>query len=591
MRLVNSTTLELKEFLDNDIPPYAILSHTWGAEEISYQDACDTKSSGRRKKGFAKIRGCCAQARMVELEWVWIDTCCIDKTSSAELSEAINSMYKWYEKADICYAYLEDVPTSLSEFSINLLLTARWFTRGWTLQELVAPRIVEFYARDWTEIGTKFSLCSLLSKRTGMDEALLLCQKPPSMYPISQCMSWASQRETTRVEDGAYCLFGLFGVNMPLLYGEGSRAFGRLQEEILRRYEDYSIFLWTSNIKNPTFLARYALSFRDEKPISLQQEPLRWSDMTTCPPSMLKHCVARQDPRFSWVTPDAASMINDARFEPPSITSRGLRITLLVTSQIPNILLLGTTLAWTFCLHKAAAQTRLICIRYAEAEGTLLRQRTRLLDCIDPKDLAAFHPQELYLPLDSNFGQDYIALQPGSGQNWRELCVTIIKPLRVDDVYTLESESDLLGRDYIRQRTSKVAMSWNRDFMYGFDFAVIRVHIMLNKKLCYVPICVGKEDGVRYVCDLQLSDKVDVSVEEFRALKKEFKSRDARLTDRAQLTLENGKSLFNSLRPLSKKMRVEVRGSGFGDEEEIGEDEMEMDSAHLEIRPPAPPSL
>jgi hypothetical protein len=161
----------------------------------------------------------------------------------------------------------------------------------------------------------------------------------------------------------------------------------------------------------------------------------------------------------------------------------------------------------------------------------------------------------------------------------------------VDDVYILESESDLLGRDYIRQRTSKVAMSWNRDFMYGFDFAVIRVHIMLNKKLCYVPICVGKEDGVRYVCDLQLSDKVDVSVEEFRALKKEFKSRDARLTDRAQLTLENGKSLFISLRPLSKKMRVEVRGSGFGDEEEIGEDEMEMDSAHLEIRPPAPPSL
>jgi len=570
MRLVNSTTLELKEFLDNDIPPYAILSHTWGAEEISYQDACDPKSSGRLKKGFAKIRGCCDQARMVELEWVWIDTCCIDKTSSAELSEAINSMYKWYQNADICYAYLEDVPTSLPEFSVNLFLKARWFTRGWTLQELVAPRIVEFYARNWTEIGTKFSLRSLLSKRTGMDEALLLCQKPPSRYPISQRMSWASERETTRVEDRAYCLFGLFGVNMPLLYGEGSRAFGRLQEEILRRYEDYSIFLWTSIIETSTFLARDAFSFQDGKPLPLQQEFLRWSDMTTCPPSMLKHCLARQDPRFSWVTPDAASVINDAKFEPPSITSRGLRITLLVTDRIPNMPLFGTTLAWTFCLHKAAAQTRLLCIRYAQqAEGTLLRQRTTVLDCIDPKDLAAFHPQELYLPLDSNFGQEYIALQPGSSQNWRALCVTIIKPLGADNVNILESESDirLLDRNYILRRTSKVATSWNRDFMsHGLEFVMIRVHIMLNKKLCCVPICVGKTDGVRYVCDLQIFDKVDVDAEEFRALKKEFQSRYSRLTDRAQLTLENGDSLFISLRPLSKKMWVEVRGSGFGNE-------------------------
>jgi hypothetical protein len=123
----------------------------------------------------------------------------------------------------------------------------------------------------------------------------------------------------------------------------------------------------------------------------------------------------------------------------------------------------------------------------------------------------------------------------------------------------------------------------------SLDFVVIRVHIMLNKKLCCMPICVGKTDGVRYVCDIQISDKVDVDAKEFRALKKEFESRYARLTDRAQLTLENGDSLFISLRPLSKKIWVEVRGSGFGDEEKIGEDEMEIDSAHLEIRPPAPP--
>jgi hypothetical protein len=593
MRLVNSTTLKLKEFLDNDIPPYAILSHTWGAEEISYQDACDAcdpKSSVWRKKGFAKIRGCCAQARVVELEWVWIDTCCIDKTSSSELSEAINSMYKWYEKADICYAYLEDVPTSLPQFDVNLFLEARWFTRGWTLQELVAPRIVEFYAKDWTEVGTKFSLRSLLSKRTGMDEALLLCQKSPSRYPIAQRMSWASERKTTRVEDRAYCLFGLFGVNMPLLYGEGSRAFGRLQEEILRRYEDYSIFLWTTVIETSTFFARDTSSFRDGKPLPLQKEFLRWSDMTTCPPSMLKHCLARQDPRFSWVSPAAASVINNAKFEPPSITSRGLRITLLVTDRIPNMPLFGTTLAWTFCLHKGAAQPRLLCIRYAQqAEGTLLRQRATVLDCIDPNDLAAFHPQELYLPLDSNFGQESILLQPGFSHSWCTVCVRILKPLIARDVDILESESHQLDQYYIRERTSTFATSWNRDFIsHGFRFLVIRAHILLNAKLCCVPICVGKTGGVRYVCDVQISDEEEIGPEEFLALKKEFQSRYARLTDRAQLTLENGDSLFISLRPLSKKVWVEVRGSGFGDKEEMGEYEMEVDSAHLVKRPPAP---
>ncbi|KAG7291049.1 hypothetical protein NEMBOFW57_001059 [Staphylotrichum longicolle] len=224
MRLLNTTTLELKQFFSN-IPPYAILSHTWGEEEVSYQEI---DQPGRdRKKGFAKILGCCRQAVMDELQWAWIDTCCIDKTSSAELSEAINSMYAWYRDSHVCYVYLEDISS-----------------RGPGADG--APYTVEFYSASWDEIGTKFGLCDEIEAVTTVPRAVLLGQdNAMEQCCIAQKMSWASTRETTRVEDEAYCLLGLFGINMPMLYGEGERVFQRLQEEIIRQTEDYSFLLWT----------------------------------------------------------------------------------------------------------------------------------------------------------------------------------------------------------------------------------------------------------------------------------------------------------------------------------------------------------
>ncbi|KAK3934665.1 heterokaryon incompatibility protein-domain-containing protein, partial [Diplogelasinospora grovesii] len=245
MRLINAITLTMHTFGGRP-PPYAILSHTWGQEEVSFQDFQLGPEHFGRLRGYAKIEGCCRQARKDGYEWVWVDTCCIDKSSSAELSEAINSMYKWYQGSDVCYVYLADMPRLKWNTEQRNFLTCRWFTRGWTLQELIAPRHVDFYAEDWSRIGTRLSLAKPIHYRTGIPVEVLR-GKPPSACLACQKMSWAAHRETSRKEDMAYCLMGIFEVNMPLLYGEGGdEAFRRLQEEILKRSEDLSLLAWSS---------------------------------------------------------------------------------------------------------------------------------------------------------------------------------------------------------------------------------------------------------------------------------------------------------------------------------------------------------
>jgi hypothetical protein len=210
----------------------------------------------------------------------WIDTCCIDKTSSAELSEAINSMFKWYGDAEICYAYLQDVEGGLSlEKQLISFMKSRWFTRGWTLQELIAPSVVLFFAEDWSEIGSRSIFVDTIAQTTGIDRELFndthlsvgstLNQQKLSQYSVAQKMSWASSRETSRLEDEAYCLLGLFGVNMALLYGEGRMAFIRLQEEIMKRSSDPSIFAWNPGLNTGYlgFLADSPALFADSSDI------------------------------------------------------------------------------------------------------------------------------------------------------------------------------------------------------------------------------------------------------------------------------------------------------------------------------------
>ncbi|KAI2469603.1 HET-domain-containing protein [Annulohypoxylon bovei var. microspora] len=251
MRLINTTSLNFKEFNGDAIPPYAILSHTWvDGEEISFRDFIDLSPSTRTKPGFHKIQGACRVARQDGINWIWIDTNCIDKASSAELTEAINSMYNWYKGSEVCYAYLSDIPGSSlgneeEDIPYRSFRESKWFRRGWTLQELVSPRQLVFYCSSWTKIGDRSGLAHEISVITGIETWLLEGVADLHAISIAKKMSWAARRETTRVEDIAYCLLGLFDVNMPLLYGEGTKAFIRLQEEIIKTSNDHTVFCWS----------------------------------------------------------------------------------------------------------------------------------------------------------------------------------------------------------------------------------------------------------------------------------------------------------------------------------------------------------
>jgi hypothetical protein len=342
MRLLNIKTFQLETFY-SDVPDYAALSHTWGNEEVTFQDL--TADVGRTKKGWNKILGSIVQVAKHNCNYVWIDTCCIDKTSSAELSEAINSMFRWYRKSKVCFAYLEDVsaepgwkedqvevgvvfdaaaalgdeeetPPPLPLPAICFLPRSRWFKRGWTLQELIAPKAVHFYDSSWNEIGEKRQLEKEIFKITGIDSDVLHNYEALYTKSIARRMSWASYRETTKTEDIAYCLMGIFNINMPLLYGEGERAFIRLQEAIMRLTYDHSLFAWNHHFPN-TLYGTSAM---------LQDGPLLGVGLLAPHPSAFETSAN--------ITP------HTIRTEPYEITNRGLRMYLRLlehsSSTVPH---------------------------------------------------------------------------------------------------------------------------------------------------------------------------------------------------------------------------------------------------------------
>ncbi|KXH56317.1 HET domain-containing protein [Colletotrichum nymphaeae SA-01] len=243
MRLLETETLTLHEFVEGQVPEYAILSHTWGEEEVLFRDLENGPSD---KAGWIKIQSACRVAYERGYDWIWIDTCCIDKASSSELSEAINSMFRWYKEAAICLAYLSDIVYCEpgTDECETTLAGSRWFTRGWTLQELLAPSSLDFYDRDWTLVGPRTDFRGVIEKKTGIESIYLSGERGLASASVAERMSWASERTTTRTEDVAYCLLGIFDVNMPLIYGEGIKAFQRLQEAIIRDNDDQSIFAW-----------------------------------------------------------------------------------------------------------------------------------------------------------------------------------------------------------------------------------------------------------------------------------------------------------------------------------------------------------
>ena len=228
---------------EDGLPPYAVLSHTWhtnNKEEVTYEDL--ETGSGQHKAGYSKICFCKKQAILDKLAYIWIDTCCINRKSEPELSEAINSMFRWYKSAARCYVYLSDVYTSHEARGTplcgdeweTLFLQSRWFTRGWTLQELIAPDQVDFFARDGAYLGNKSTLETAIFNVTGISLDVLR-GRPLAECTIEERMTWAKTRTTKREEDHVYSLFGIFDVTMPLVYGEGkAKAFRRFYEEISR---------------------------------------------------------------------------------------------------------------------------------------------------------------------------------------------------------------------------------------------------------------------------------------------------------------------------------------------------------------------
>lgn len=320
MRLLNVNVqhLELTEFFGDNIPPYAILSHTWGDDEVTFQDL--HRGQYEHKLGFGKIQYTRQQAKRDGLQWCWVDTCCIDKSSSAELSEAINSMFSWYARARVCYAYLADVcgqafldqrggaqphveeifetyeivclasrveaqprveqrrwfdaelhnetTTVLSLLELSdqgsstpdattgvAFCDSRWFRRGWTLQELIAPRRLKFFSRSWEPLGERDEeQLYAVVECTGLSPVVFGNPRALRETPVAQRMSWMAHRQTTRKEDEAYCLLGIFGVHMPLLYGEADMAFHRLQEELVKRFRDHSLLIFSDLTRNTSML-------------------------------------------------------------------------------------------------------------------------------------------------------------------------------------------------------------------------------------------------------------------------------------------------------------------------------------------------
>ncbi|KAI8628837.1 hypothetical protein F5Y19DRAFT_98593 [Xylariaceae sp. FL1651] len=235
LKVQGSGNALLTEDLQGDIPAYAILSHTWESDnqEVRFHDIRD--QIAQTKNGYKKIDFCQSQATKDGLQYFWVDTCCINQDSEVELTRSINSMFRWYRDAKKCYVYLSDVFMKCSDNQLTweeYFLRSRWFTRGWTLQELIAPRVVEFFSSEGQFLGDKTSLEQHLCTITGIPVTALR-GTTLSEFSISERMSWSRNRETKLAEDKAYCLLGMFDIHMPLIYGEGQEhAYRRLRKEL-----------------------------------------------------------------------------------------------------------------------------------------------------------------------------------------------------------------------------------------------------------------------------------------------------------------------------------------------------------------------
>ena len=286
-------------------------------------------------------------------------------------------MFHWYERARVCYAYLADVSASdVSRNSDSEFAKSQWFTRGWTLQELIAPANVVFMSRDWIEIGTKSSLCISLAEITTVDVKVLNGRKSPQATSIAQRMSWASKRETTRKEDIAYCLMGLFGVNMPLLYGEEDRAFIRLQEELIKDSDDHSLFAWIDQSAAPH--DAYGLFAKSPAYFAKSSNILPYRDL----PQALVDDIKKLVESSSFATDGfIAHFLDTLRAPPYSMSNKGLHIDLPLGS-LPQQ---GLYLAALNCTDRMGASLCIYLQKMPRGINQYARVKAHTLD-IEPFD-------------------------------------------------------------------------------------------------------------------------------------------------------------------------------------------------------------
>ncbi|KAI4210636.1 MAG: hypothetical protein LQ351_006515 [Letrouitia transgressa] len=331
LRSLKKRDLFATRFNPRSEPSYAILSHRW-CEGVQHQDITSNKISrsshhhGKihavqkrpRKRArevtlqdlqrqslghlrrnaalrasLAKIQGCCARALAAGQRYVWIDSCCIDRTNLFEVSESIRSMFRWYRDAACCFAYLWDVdgngdagPPLRRKKSEGQEEYSEWFSRGWTLQELLAPQNLLFFDRRWNELGNRRTLAAEVQSATGIPVKYVTdFANHAHEASVAMKMSWMARRRTTKAEDTAYCLFGIMGVSMDVRYGDGRKEFLRFQDKIMREpgLQDESIFAWRSiyplgypeGSKHSGLLAAWPDAFEHSGSVRLRPEKYR----------------------------------------------------------------------------------------------------------------------------------------------------------------------------------------------------------------------------------------------------------------------------------------------------------------------------
>ena len=386
----------LKSFNDEELRGirYTIMSHCWCAAgltgEMQFKElneaTLETVLDLRNRPGYQKIVKSCLLTREEGLEWLWVDTCCIMRESKTGLSEAVNSMYQWYRRSEICFAYLHDVrfPLPPGEPDTEMFPTSngrpKWFSCSWTLQDLLGPRVVRFFDQDWHLIGDKEKLAPKLTGITGIPADILINGLPhpddPCRPSAAQIMSWAADRKASTREDRAYALMGIFEVHMPTKYGEHEHAFHRLQVSIIKEYNDHSIFAWFGKSRPGSILADDPSYFRESAD------------------------VVRLDPCDAFIheCPGANEHVEDHEFF--EVTEKGVEIWLPI--------ILGHNASSQHCV-----QAKLACCRESQhGELVTLNLTSEPPNTIYFRDFGTFYPhskdltfEKLCLALDDNYSK------------------------------------------------------------------------------------------------------------------------------------------------------------------------------------------